>query len=379
MIYFDHAATSPLCASAREALIRWQELYFNSSSQYQAAMPVREAVESARADFARQLHSEAYEIYFTSGATESNNWAFFSALHQPRRPGKHILISSIEHPSVRECAFFYRRQGFELELIPVDTDGRIDLDFLRQHLRADTCLVSIMAVNNEVGTIQDLEAISEILRNSSALFHCDAVQAFPYIPLEMDRLAIDLLSLSAHKFNGPKGVGLLYMRESKRRELELPAMLYGGPQERERRAGTSPVPLVAAMAAALSEKLDKFSEDLAHLRVLSQALEAGLRDRFPDCRIHCRSEFRHPGHLNVSIPGLSGETALIALDMAGFCVSHGSACASGSLDPSPVLLAMGASRDEAQSSLRFSFGASNQLEEVDLLLTELENLRAWNL
>lgn len=374
MLYFDHAATTPLCPPALAALNYWNEQFYNVSASYNAANANREILATTRDQVAAELNADSLEIYFTSGGTESDNWAFFTACHGLQHKGRHILVSAIEHPAVLETARFYASQGFKVDYIPVNGDGIVDLAALKDLLRDDTILVSVMAANNEVGTLQPLAAIGDLLASHQALFHTDAVQAFISEKLDVRALGIDLLSLSAHKFNGPKGIGALYINEAKRNLYNLPAMMKGGSQERERRAGTTPVPLIAGLGAALDFHLGRREEFKSKLLNLRAYLWSSLQSAFPTCTLNGSADKRLANNINVCLPDLLGEEALILLDLNGVQASHGSACASGSLDPSPVLLAMGKSEKEALSSLRFTLGYENTESEIDELIKILRSI-----
>lgn len=374
MIYLDNAASTKMCKSAIEALVYWSENCLNPSAAYNAANPSRDIVYKTRELIARELNCTDLEIYFTSGGSESDNWAFHTVTKALKEKGKHILVSAVEHPAVMECAKYYAKNGFEVEILPVNDDGIIDLTCLKSKVRPDTILVSVMTANNEVGSLQPIKEIGEFLQDKLALFHTDAVQAFMHEKIDVKACHIDLLSLSAHKFNGPKGIGALYINEDKRELYNLPALILGGSQERERRAGTTAVPLIAAMGAAIEFHQEHFHEFRKHIKELQDFFITELQNRFPACSINGSLSQRLVNNINVCLPHLAGEEALIMLDFNEVLASHGSACASGSLDPSPVLLAMGKSLEAATSSLRFSLGYENTKEDILKTLDVLENL-----
>lgn len=374
MIYLDNAASTKMCPTAIDALVYWSENCLNPSAAYNQANPSRNIVYQTRELIAKELNCTDSEIYFTSGGSESDNWAFHTVTEALIDKGKHIIVSAVEHPAVLECAKYYARKGFAVDFLPVDGEGIVDINALKNLVRPDTILVSVMTANNEVGSLQPIQEIGDFLKDKLALFHTDAVQAFMHEKIDVKASHIDLLSLSAHKFNGPKGIGALYINEDKREQYNLPALILGGSQERERRAGTVAVPLIAAMGAAIQFHQDHFAEFHKRIKELQNYFITELKKRFPNCSINGSLTKRLVNNINVCLPHLAGEEALIMLDFADILASHGSACASGSLDPSPVLLAMGKSEDEAKSSLRFSLGYENTQAEIDTTLAVLENL-----
>ncbi|WEG34795.1 cysteine desulfurase family protein [Amygdalobacter indicium] len=375
MIYFDNAASTKMCQPALQALMYWSEHCLNPSSSYKAADADRNVIAQTREKIAKVLNCSDNEVYFTSGGSESDNWAFYTATEALSNYGRHIIISAIEHPAVSKCAEFYRRHGYEVSILPVDAEGIVDLQALEKLLRPETILVSVMTANNEVGSLQPIAEIGALLRERPhTLFHTDAVQAFMHENIDVKAAAVDLLSLSGHKFNGPKGIGAFYMNEDKRNKFNLPAFILGGSQERERRAGTVPVPLIAAMGAAIDFHLQHYDEFHKHIADLQAYFIQQLRENFPACQINGSLTRRLVNNINVCLPDVAGEEALILLDFADILASHGSACASGSLDPSPVLLAMGKSLEQAGSSLRFTLGYENTAEEVNQVIAALKNL-----
>lgn len=374
MIYLDNAASTKMCKPALDALLYWSENCLNPAAAYNAANPSRDIVFHTRELVAKELNCTDSEIYFTSGGSESDNWAFHTVTEALSAQGKHIIVSAIEHPAVLECAKYYAHKGFEVDLLPVNSEGIVEITSLKKLLREDTILVSVMTANNEVGSLQAIKEIGEFLKDKLALFHTDAVQAFMHENIDVKACHIDLLSLSGHKFNGPKGIGALYINEDKREQYNLPALILGGSQERERRAGTVAVPLIAAMGAAIQFHKEHFIEFHKQIKDLQTYFISELKRRFPNCTINGSLTKRLVNNINVCLPHLAGEEALIMLDFANILASHGSACASGSLDPSPVLLAMGKSVAEASSSLRFSLGYENTQADIDATLEVLANL-----
>ena len=405
MIYLDHAATTAVSKTVREAMLPYfSEDYGNPSSLYLFAQKAKKAVEDSRRSLAGLLGINPREIYFTSGGTESDNWAILSAFYSAmgkksnlsgseaeqksglsgsdaeqksslsdsdaagqklRQP--HIICSAIEHHAVLESCKFAESLGARVSRIPVDREGFLDLEALEQGITEDTVLISVMAANNEMGTIQDLRAIGEIAKKHGVLFHTDAVQAFGQIPLSFSEMGIDLLSASAHKLHGPKGIGLLVIRKG----VRLPAFLHGGAQERGFRAGTENVPAIVGFARAAEEAFATMAEREKRKRVLQKLFFRRLLEEVPGMQItgvnplEASEENRLSGNVHICIEGIEAESLLLLLDQKGICASAGSACASGSVEPSHVLLAMGKSHVEAYSGLRLSFEEDLKEEELE--------------
>ena len=408
MIYLDNAATTALSESARNAMEPYFSTHYgNPSSIYRFGQEARKAVEESRQSIAALLRVSPREIYFTGGGTESDNWAISSvALESALKKEKsaHLITSAIEHPAVlRTCAFF-ESLGVKVSRIPVDQKGFLDLEALERALQEESslrereersfpsksgeeakkgashCLVSVMAANNEIGTIENLKEIGRLAKEYGAIFHTDAVQAFGQIPLDIEEMRIDLLSASSHKIHGPKGVGLLYIRKG----LKLPSFLHGGAQERGLRAGTENVPGIVGFAAAAKEAFSSMEErgrkkvafrDLFFKRLLEEipgakisgvnpAEAEGIGER-PESPFLSSLHHRLPGNVHICLPGVEGESVLLLLDQKGICASSGSACASGSLEPSHVLLAIGKSHEEAYSGLRLSLEETLMEEELE--------------
>ena len=367
MIYMDNAATTRLSARAFEAMRPYMmEQYANAAGTYSFAAASSAAIEKARAQTAAVIGAKPAEIYFTSGGTESDNWALKGAVLASKKEKKHIIISAIEHHAVLHSAKALEQQGVEVTVLPVDADGLVSPEAVEAAIRPETVLISVMAANNEVGTIEPLEQIGEIAHRHGVLFHTDAVQAFGHIPLDVEAMHIDLLSASAHKFHGPKGVGALYVR----RGLPLVNLVEGGAQERGKRAGTENIAGICGMAAALKDACDHMDENNAKVTALRDKLIAGL-SQIPHSALNGDPVHRLPGNVNFFFEGIEGESLLLLLDAKGICASSGSACTSGSLDPSHVLLAIGRPHEVAHGSLRLSLCEWNTEEEVDVILREV--------
>lgn len=383
VVYLDNAATTPLSPSVFKAMEPFLGAeYFNASSSYQPAQTCRAAIEDARSFLARTLGVRPAEVMFTSGGTEADNWALKGLALAHKKRGKHLIVSSIEHHAVLESAHWLEQQGFEVTYLPVTSSGVVSTAALESALRADTILVSIMAANNEVGTLEPIKELAACAHKQGVLFHTDAVQAYGRIPLCVSELDVDALSISAHKIHGPKGVGLLY----RRRAVSIEPLLHGGAQERGYRAGTENVAGIvgfACAAKALFEEDTKDSQALAFSSTTIQAIktQAQLRNylieqlqAIPDVCINALNAQRLPGIVSASFRGLSAETLLMCLDQVGICVSAGSACASGSLEPSHVLVAMGLDPHWAQGTIRFSLSEHTTKEELDYALVHLKEI-----
>lgn len=372
-IYLDFAATTYVKPEVFEAMKPYfVEEYGNASSLYSIGRSNRKAVEDARATVARCLGAaEAGEIYFTGSGTEADNWAIKGAVLAARKKGgKHIITSAIEHPAIMETCKFLKKEGFDVTFLPVDSEGFVNPEDVEKAIRPDTVIVSIMYANNEIGTIQPIKAIGEITRKHGVLFHCDAVQAAGSIPINVQDLGVDLLSISSHKFYGPKGVGALYIRKG----VRLENLIHGGHQERAKRAGTENVPGIVGMAKALElavANVEQYAEKVRQLRDKAMNL---IMDRIPYVKLNGPVVNRLPGNLNMSFKFIEGESLLLLLDMKGIKASSGSACSSGSLDPSHVLMAIGLPHEVAHGSLRLSFGESNTEAQVDYLVDALEEI-----
>ncbi len=368
LVYLDHAATTPTAPEVVEAMLPYySERFGNPSSIYGIARDSREAIDHARDQVARAINASPEEIFVTSGGTEADNWALKGVAFADRKRGDHIITSSIEHHAVLHTCQYLEKQGFRVIYLDVDEFGRVDPAALENTITDQTVLVSIMAANNEIGTIEPIAACGAICRDRGVRFHTDAVQAIGSIPIDVEAMNVDLLSLSAHKFYGPKGIGALYIRKG----VRIDNLLHGGAQERRRRAGTENVPGIVGMGAAIeraSERREAYSRRLIALR---DRLYEGLTERIEHVRLNGHPTERLPGNLNLSIRFIEGESILLMLNHAGICASSGSACTSGSLDPSHVLLAIGLPHEIAHGSLRFTLGESNTDEDVDYVLATL--------
>ena len=379
MIYADNAATTKMSAAAIETMTSLlNETWGNPSSLYGFGQKAKEVLESAREKVAAVIGAQPRDIIFTSGGSEADNQAILSAAALGRQKGKmHIVSSAFEHHAVLHTLKKLEKEGFEVTLLDVHEDGLIRVPEVEEAIRDDTCLVTIMYANNEIGTIQPIREIGAVCRKKNVLFHTDAVQAIGHISIDVDRDNIDMLSASGHKFHGPKGTGFLYVRKG----ILISNLIEGGAQERGKRAGTENVPGIAAMAAALEEVSANMERNTAHQREMRDRLIAGLK-QIPHSALNGDETNRLPGNVNFCFEGIEGESLLLLLDDKGIEASSGSACTSGSLDPSHVLLAIGRVHDVAHGSLRLSIGEEITEEEVDYLIrsvTEVvEYLRSFS-
>ena len=370
-VYLDNAATSPVRREVVEAMLpHFSETMGNASSLHMFGQRAKRALEEARQSVARALGAHPKEIYFTSGGTESNNLAIKGVARANGDRGRHLITSPIEHHAVLNTLHHLETEGYEVTYLPVDDRGIVDLDALECSIRDDTILISIMLANNEVGTIEPLSQIADIARRKGILLHTDAVQAVGKVPVDVDDLGVDLLSLTAHKLYGPKGTGALYVRHGTR----IVPLLHGGHQERTMRPGTENIPGIVGLAAALDLACRDLDTESARLAALRDRLESGIRDRIQDVRMNGHPELRLPNILNMSFARAEGESLLLALDTRGIAVSTGSACAAGSTEPSHVLQAMGVDSLLAQGSLRFSLGRDNDEDDIDYVLDSLAEI-----
>ena len=365
MIYADNAATTKMSRAAVDAMLPYMEQYYgNPSSLYAFGQQAREALENARSRIAACLHADPREITFTSGGSEADNQAIMTAAALGARRGKrHIVSTAIEHHAVLHTLEKLKKQGYEVTLLDVHSTGLVTPEQVTEAIREDTCLVTIMYANNEIGTIQPVAEIGAVCREKGVLFHTDAVQAAGHLPIDVKAQNIDLLSLSAHKFHGPKGIGVLYAK----RGVALETIISGGAQERGKRAGTENIPAVMGMAAALEEACANMDEHRARLTGLRERLIHGL-EQIPYGELNGDRERRLPGNVNFCFEGIEGESLLLLLDERGICASSGSACTSGSLDPSHVLLAIGRPHEVAHGSLRLSLGEEMTEADVDEII-----------
>ena len=374
MIYADNAATTKMCPAAIEAMTKCMvENYGNPSSLYAYGQQARELLDDARERIAKCLGCTAREITFTSGGSEADNQAIVSAARIGQRKGKkHIISTAFEHHAVLHTLKKLEKEGFDVQLLDVGPSGTVTAAQVADAIRKDTCLVTIMYANNEIGSIMPIPEIGAVCKEKGVLFHTDAVQAAGHLHIDVKAQHIDMLSLSAHKFHGPKGVGLLYTRQG----IPLTNIIEGGAQERDKRAGTENIPGIVSMAAALKEACDHIDENAAKVSALRDKLIAGL-SQIPHSAVNGDLVHRLPGNVNFCFEGIEGESILLLLDAKGICASSGSACTSGSLDPSHVLLAIGRPHEVAHGSLRLSLCEWNTEEEVDYMLQVIPQVVAY--
>lgn len=370
-VYADNAATTKLSPAVLEAMMPYlTEEYGNPSSLYRFGNHAKRAIEQARKEVADVLGAEPFEILFTGGGTEADNWVKEIMRSLKARGKNHFITSAVEHHALLHSAQRLQKEGFEVTFIPVDREGQIDPEQVRAAIRPETGLVSIMFANNEIGTIYPIQEIGAICRQAGVLFHTDAVQAAGHLPINVKEMNIDLLSLSAHKFHGPKGVGAFYCR----RGIPLPSLIDGGAQERGKRAGTENVAGIVGLGAALRLANEEMSEASARVSAMRDRLIDGILQTVPMCRLNGPRHNRLPGNCNISFLGIEGESLLLRLDLAGIAASSGSACASSSLDPSHVLLAIGLPHEVAHGSVRLSLSDYNTEEDVDYILEKLPEI-----
>ena len=371
LIYLDHAATTkvdPLVL--QEMLPYFTENYGNPSAFYGIAREAKNGVEESREKIAKALGAEPAEIFFTAGGTESDNWALIATAEAYEAKGKHIITSTIEHHAVLHTCQYLEKKGYEVTYVNVDEDGIIKMEELKAAIRPDTILISIMAANNEIGSLQPIGEIGALAREKGILFHTDAVQAFTQVPIDVKEMNIDMLSASGHKLNGPKGVGILYLRKG----IKSGAFIHGGAQERRKRAGTNNVPGIVGMGKAVEIAMEKREERAAAKKELRDYLIDKVLGEIPYTKLNGHRELRLPGNANFSFRFIEGEGLLILLEQAGICGSSGSACTSGSLDPSHVLLAIGLPHEIAHGSLRLTLSEENTKEEIDYVVEKLKNI-----
>lgn len=369
-IYLDHAATTPLSATAlQEMLPYFSDKFGNANSQHFFGRDGANAVNLARESIASCIGAKTNEVYFTSSGTESDNWAVKGAALALREKGKHIITSCIEHPAVYTTCKQLEGLGWDVTYLPVDSEGFVSANDLENAIRQDTVLVSIMYANNEIGTIQPIKELCDIAHKHSVVFHTDAVQASGAIKYDVKELGVDMLSLSGHKFYGPKGIGALYIRNG----LRIEKFMTGGEQERSQRGGTTNVPAIVGMACALREAIDSIEQESAYVASLRDRFVKGVIDNIDDVLYNGAKDTtkRLPNNANFSFRYIEGESILFSLDLAGISASSGSACSSGSLEPSRTLLAIGVPVGTAHGSIRFTFGKHNTVDEVDYTLAEL--------
>ncbi len=371
LIYLDNAATTQVSeAVLTEMLPYFRQNYGNPSSVYQFAGEGKKAVDRARRQAAKLIGAEPEEIYFTGGGSESDNWAIKAAAEAYAFKGKHIVTSKIEHHAVLHTCGYLEKKGYDVTYLNVDAEGKISLEELKAAIRPDTILISIMAANNEIGTIQPIAEIGKIAHEAGVPFHTDAVQAYGHIPLDVDKMQIDMLSASGHKMNGPKGIGILYIRKG----VKIRSFIHGGAQERSRRAGTLNVPGIVGFGTAAQIAGETMEEKSQKERELKDHLIERVLAEIPYSRLNGHRTDRLPNNANFCFRFIEGESMLILLDQLGICASSGSACTSGSLDPSHVLLAIGLPHEIAHGSLRITLSDGTTLEEIDFVVDELKKM-----
>lgn len=371
LIYLDNAATTKTAPEVVEAMLPYFSDHFgNPSSVYSLAAESKKAVTEAREIIARALGAEAEEIYFTAGGSEADNWALKSAAECYQNKGKHIITTKIEHHAVLHTCEWLEKRGFEVTYLNVDENGVVKLEELKKAIRPDTILISVMFANNEIGTLEPIKEIGEIAREKGILFHTDAVQAFGQLPINVDEYHIDMLSSSGHKLNGPKGIGFLYIRKG----LKLRSFIHGGAQERKRRAGTENVPGIVGFGKAVERAVSTMEERTKEERKLRDYLIDRVLKEIPYTRLNGHRTNRLPNNANFSFQFIEGESLLIMLDMEGICGSSGSACTSGSLDPSHVLLAIGLPHEIAHGSLRLTLNEEITREDLDFVVEQLKRI-----
>lgn len=371
IIYLDNAATTRTVPEAVEAMLPYfTENYGNASSIYGLGAESKKAITDAREAIAKSLNADSSEIYFTAGGSESDNWALVATAEAYANKGKHIITSKIEHHAVLHTCQYLEKRGYEVTYIDVDENGILKLDDLKKAIRPDTILISIMFANNEIGTIQPIKEIGEIAKENGILFHTDAVQAYAHVPIDVNELHIDMLSASGHKLNGPKGIGFLYIRKG----VKIRSFIHGGAQERSRRAGTENVPGIVGLGAAVECAFAGLDERMKKEIELRDHLISRFEKEVPYCRLNGDRTRRLPNNVNFSFQYIEGESMLIMLDMKGICASSGSACTSGSLDPSHVLLAIGLPHEIAHGSLRLTLSEENTIEEMDYVVDSVKEI-----
>ena len=371
MIYLDNAATTKTAPEVVDAMLPYfSEYYGNASTIYSLGAESKKAMDHARQIIADSLGAKPEEIYFTAGGSESDNWALKATAEAYASKGKHIITTKIEHHAILHTCEYLEKRGFEITYLNVDRDGLISLDELKAAIRPDTILISVMFANNEIGTIEPIAEIGEIAKEHGVLFHTDAVQAYAQVPIHVDEMHIDMLSASGHKLNGPKGIGFLYIRKG----VKIRSFVHGGAQERSRRAGTENIPGIVGLGAAVERAMRIMDSKTRKEIELRDYLIGRLENEIPHCWLNGHRTKRLPNNINFSFLFIEGESMLIMLDMKGICASSGSACTSGSLDPSHVLLAIGLKHEEAHGSLRLTLSEDSTKEEMDIVAEEVKTI-----
>lgn len=371
LIYMDNAATTQVYPEVLDTMIPYfTEHYGNPSAIYSFAGEAKRGVDHARETIANVIGAKTEEIYFTGGGSESDNWALKATAEAYANKGKHIITTTIEHHAILHTAQWLEKKGYEITYVNVDEDGKVKLDELEAAIRPDTILISVMAANNEIGTIQPLKEIGAIARKHGVLFHTDAVQAFAHIPINVDEMNIDMLSASGHKINGPKGIGVMYIRKG----VKILSFIHGGAQERRRRAGTHNVPGIVGIGKAAEISVANMEKNNAYEISLRDHLIERVLSEIPYSRLNGHRTDRLPNNANFCFRFIEGESMLILLDQAGICGSSGSACTSGSLDPSHVLLAIGLPHEIAHGSLRLTISEKTTMEDIDYTVDTLKKI-----
>lgn len=371
MIYLDNAATTKTAPEVVDAMLPYfSEYYGNASTIYSLGAESKKAMDHARQTIADSLGAKPEEIYFTAGGSESDNWALKATAEAYESKGKHIITTKIEHHAILHTCEYLEKRGFEITYLNVDRDGLISLDELKAAIRPDTILISVMFANNEIGTIEPIAEIGEIAKEHGILFHTDAVQAYAQVPINVDEMHIDMLSASGHKLNGPKGIGFLYIRKG----VKIRSFVHGGAQERSRRAGTENIPGIVGLGVAVERAMRIMDSKTRKEIELRDYLIGRLEKEIPHCWLNGHRTKRLPNNINFSFLFIEGESMLIMLDMKGICASSGSACTSGSLDPSHVLLAIGLKHEEAHGSLRLTLSEESTKEEMDIVADEVKKI-----
>ena len=371
MFYFDHAATTPVDPRVLQKMLPYfTENFGNPNSQHACGRRTAAAVDEARDTVAALIGAKPSEIYFTSGGTESDNWALRGAAHANAERGKHLIVSAVEHPAMISTARELQKEGFEVTFAAVDEFGKVDLQKLKDSIRPDTTFIGVMTANNEIGTIQPIAEISALARERGIVFFTDAVQAAGALKLNVKEPAVDMLSFSGHKFYGPKGVGVLYIRSG----VRVGKIITGGHQERSMRGGTTNVPGIVGLAEAFRLANEEMAQNNAHVSAIRDRFIARVLREIPYVKLNGHPKDRLPNNANFSFRYIEGESLLFSLDLAGIAVSSGSACSSGSLEPSHVLLATGLPEGLAHGSIRFSFGKENTAEQIDIAVEKLKEI-----
>lgn len=371
MFYFDHAATTPVDPRVLQKMLPYfTENFGNPNSQHACGRRAAAAVDEARDTVASLIGAKPSEIYFTSGGTESDNWALRGAAHANAERGKHLIVSAVEHPAMIATARELQKEGFEVTFAAVDEFGKVDLQKLKDSIRPDTTFIGVMTANNEIGTIQPIAEISALARERGIVFFTDAVQAAGALKLNVKEPTVDMLSFSGHKFYGPKGVGVLYVRSG----VRVGKIITGGHQERSMRGGTTNVPGIVGLAEAFRLANEEMAQNNAHVSAIRDRFIARVLREIPYVKLNGHPKDRLPNNANFSFRYIEGESLLFSLDLAGIAVSSGSACSSGSLEPSHVLLATGLPEGLAHGSIRFSFGKENTAEQIDIAVEQLKEI-----